>query len=49
MDASTFIGRAPQQVERYLGEGGEVEGVLRKYRVKGVIGSGAGGGAMLKI
>ncbi|TKX19447.1 adenylosuccinate lyase [Elsinoe australis] len=35
LDASTFVGRAPQQVEKYLGAGGEVEAELIKYRGKG--------------
>lgn len=38
LDASTFVGRAPQQVEKYLGAGGEVEAELVKYRGKGAQG-----------
>ncbi|KAJ9622486.1 adenylosuccinase ade13 [Taxawa tesnikishii (nom. ined.)] len=36
LDAKTFIGRAPQQVEEYLASGGEVEVVLEKYRKEGL-------------
>ena len=35
LDASTFVGRAPQQVERYLATGGDVDKELAKYRGKG--------------
>ncbi|KAG8625887.1 hypothetical protein KVT40_006288 [Elsinoe batatas] len=35
LNPSTFIGRAPQQVEKYLGPGGEAESVLSRYRGKG--------------
>ncbi len=31
-DPSTFVGRAPQQVERFVGEGGEVDLALRPWR-----------------
>lgn len=31
MDARTFVGRAPQQVERFTGPGGEVQAALEKY------------------
>ncbi|KAF2156249.1 putative adenylosuccinate lyase Ade13 [Myriangium duriaei CBS 260.36] len=34
LDASTFVGRAPQQVERYLGPSGPVEAELKRYRGK---------------
>ncbi|KAK4985081.1 adenylosuccinase ade13 [Elasticomyces elasticus] len=43
LDPSAFVGRAPRQVERYLGVGGEVEGVLGWYRREGKLG-GRGGG-----
>lgn len=36
LDAKTFVGRAPQQVEKYLGKGGEVDSVLEKYRSQGL-------------
>lgn len=32
MDPGNFIGRCPEQVERYCGKGGEVEKVLEPYR-----------------
>lgn len=35
LDASTFVGRAPQQVERYLGASGPVETELARYKGKG--------------
>lgn len=31
MDAKTFVGRAPQQVEKFTGPGGEVQTALEKY------------------
>ena len=31
MDARTFVGRAPQQVEKFTGAGGEVQAALEKY------------------
>jgi len=31
LDAKTFIGRAPQQVEKFTGSGGEVMKALEKY------------------
>ncbi len=31
LDASTFVGRAPQQVEKFTGEGGEVQTALKPY------------------
>ncbi len=31
MDARTFVGRAPQQVEKFTGAGGEVQRALEKY------------------
>jgi len=36
LDASTFVGRAPQQVEKYLAKGGEVDSVLEPYRKSGM-------------
>ena len=32
LDPKTFIGRAPEQVQKYCGPGGEVEEALSKYR-----------------
>lgn len=32
LDPTTFVGRAPQQVEKYLGKGGEVDMVLSRYQ-----------------
>lgn len=34
LDAKTFVGRAPEQVDDYLGPEGEVEPALAKYRGK---------------
>jgi len=48
LDAKTFIGRAPQQVEKYLRFDGEVEQVLKKYRSAGQI-TDKTSGAGLKI
>ena len=31
MDAKTFVGRAPQQVEKFAGPGGEVQRALERY------------------
>ena len=31
-DPSTFVGRAPQQVERFAGPGGEVDEALRPWK-----------------
>lgn len=36
LDAKTFVGRAPQQVEKYCGKGGAVEEALAKYRAEGI-------------
>lgn len=36
LDATTFVGRAPQQVEKYCGQNGEVQTVLEKYRKEGM-------------
>ena len=36
LDGKTFTGRAPQQVEKYLAKGGEVDSVLEKYRQQGM-------------
>jgi len=36
LDGKTFTGRAPQQVEKYLSKGGEVDSVLEKYRQQGM-------------
>jgi adenylosuccinate lyase len=32
LDPKNFIGRSPEQVERYCGEGGEVQKALAKYK-----------------
>lgn len=32
LDPSTFVGRAPRQVEQYLAKGGVVDSVLARYR-----------------
>ena len=31
LDPATFVGRAPEQVEKFLGKGGEVDLALREY------------------
>lgn len=36
LDAKTFVGRAPQQVEKYCGKGGEVEQALERFRAEGM-------------
>lgn len=36
LDGKTFIGRAPQQVDKYLGSSGDVEKVLKKYKQSGL-------------
>lgn len=36
LDAKTFVGRAPQQVEKYCGKDGEVEKALAKYKTAGL-------------
>lgn len=36
LDAKTFVGRAPQQVEKYLAKGGEVDKILERYRQQGI-------------
>jgi len=36
LDAKTFVGRAPQQVEKYCGPNGEVMKALEKYRSEGM-------------
>ena len=36
LDASTFVGRAPQQVEKYLAPKGEVDSVIERYRQQGL-------------
>lgn len=33
LEPSTFIGRAPQQVEKFTAPGGEVESAIAKYKV----------------
>lgn len=38
MDPRDFVGRAPMQVEKFCGEGGEVEGMLRGYELDRVEG-----------
>ena len=36
LDPSTFIGRAPQQVEKFCGPEGDVEKALAKFRAEGI-------------
>ncbi|KAL1306402.1 hypothetical protein AAFC00_005109 [Neodothiora populina] len=36
LDAKTFVGRAPQQVEKYCGPNGEVQTALSKYKADGL-------------
>lgn len=36
LDAKTFVGRAPQQVEKYCGPNGDVEKALERYRGAGM-------------
>ena len=36
LDAKTFVGRAPQQVEKYCGPNGDVEKALAKYKKAGL-------------
>lgn len=36
LDGSTFIGRAPQQVDKYLAPKGEVDSILERYRQDGL-------------
>ena len=52
LDPKTFTGRAGRQVERFTGEGGEVELALRPFEDCLVLGGGGGGGggmAELKV
>lgn len=47
LDGKTFVGRAPQQVEKYLGPNGPVESVLEKYRQQGGMADKAGDGLVI--